>query len=68
MDVTDLPVIDKFKHELLPGMECRGKGILLVIWWPAKGLHCVLPHKDGTPGNVRIAVDMMIEAARHQAF
>lgn len=64
MTLTDLPVIDSpFANVLAPGMECRGKGVLFVIWWPRHGLHVALTRKEATRDNIMTAVSMLQKAA-----
>lgn len=65
MGVTDLPVVDSpFANVLAPGMECRGKGVLFVIWWPRHGLHVALMRKDASRENIKTAVHMLKKAAQ----
>lgn len=42
MEIAELPVIADLYDEMPPGMECRGKGILVVVWMPKLGIHVVL--------------------------
>lgn len=65
MRIEDFPRIDdnRLAAALAPGMECRGKGVLFVIWWPRHGLYVVFPRREASHENICIAVKSLKKAA-----